>query len=288
MPLFARNDGARPADDLSVTRRLMVALQPRRAESVVFFGATLPAERALALLDRINEDRLHKVTFYHLVLAAIARTMHQRPRLNRFVKGGVVYQRPSVSLSFAVKKGMNDDAKLTAVKVNFDQNDGIDDVARKVNEQIHAGRSSAPTKAERTSGNLFRWLPDPLLSWVLWAAEKVELAGLTPASMLRSDPLQTSANVANLGSIGIDGCYHHLFNHGSSSMMISLGRVAKRPVVTEDGQVVAAETVDIKFAIDERICDGFYLARSLEQLLHLMENPEVLAEDLDEGRLAAK
>ncbi len=76
-----------------------------------------------------------------------------------------------------------------------------------------------------------------------------------------------SAFVANLGSVGLDAGYHHLWEYGSIPIFCVVGRVKPGP---------AGRIVTLKWSYDERIEDGLYCARSLEILRELIEAPEKL------------
>ena len=152
MPLFNRADGSRPVERLSNMRRFMPIMIPRRTEAFVHYQANVPIGETLPWLERLNADRGDdKISFYHVLLGAMVRAISERPHVNRFVKGGVLYQRDQIAFSFSVKKGMRDDAKLTTVKVVFQPEDDIDTIARRVNEQIQVGRAKKKTGAEENA-----------------------------------------------------------------------------------------------------------------------------------------
>jgi pyruvate/2-oxoglutarate dehydrogenase complex dihydrolipoamide acyltransferase (E2) component len=46
--------------------------------------------------------------------------------------------------------------------------------------------------------------------------------------------------------------------------------------VLEDGTVVQRKYIDIKFVMDERICDGFYYATFFKYYRRLIAHPELL------------
>jgi hypothetical protein len=79
------------------------------------------------------------------------------------------------------------------------------------------------------------------------------------------DPLFASMFVANLGSVGLDAAYHHLYEYGTIGAFCAIGRyeadAGGRPWTT------------VRFTLDERIADGLYGARSLELFRSLVEDP---------------
>src|SRR5207302_1829795 len=78
--------------------------------------------------------------------------------------------------------------------------------------------------------------------------------------------LYASAFVANLGSVGLEAAYHHLFEYGTIPIFVTLGRVHRAPVVLPDGSVGSREIFTLRYTYDERVEDGFYAARALERL----------------------
>ncbi|MCK7488727.1 MAG: hypothetical protein MZU97_26930 [Bacillus subtilis] len=48
--------------------------------------------------------------------------------------------------------------------------------------------------------------------------------------MIKTDPIYSTAFFTNLGSIGMDTIYHHLYNWGTCSIFISVGKLKKGPL----------------------------------------------------------
>jgi hypothetical protein len=86
--------------------------------------------------------------------------------------------------------------------------------------------------------------------------------------MIDSDPMFTSAFVANLGSVGLEAAYHHLWDHGTCPIFCVVGRVR--------ADASGRRKLTLKWSFDERVEDGFYAARTLDGLRELLECPEKL------------
>jgi pyruvate/2-oxoglutarate dehydrogenase complex dihydrolipoamide acyltransferase (E2) component len=97
-----------------------------------------------------------------------------------------------------------------------------------------------------------------------------------PSSLLVDDPLYASAFVANLGSVGLDAAFHHLYEYGNIPIFATMGRVHKAPVVYENGSVGSREVFRMRYTYDERVEDGFYAARALERLAACLADPTTL------------
>ena len=274
--LFTRPDGA-PVRDLPLLRRFMPFLLRGRNESVVYLDQTIDVGAALSWLEQVNATRTdaHLLTFYHVVLAALVRTLAERPRLNRFVSGGRIWQRKDLSISFAVKKQLSDKASMTTVKVVFDPNDRLEDVARRVREQIQRGRGERRTTSEVEMA-VVSSLPNFALRWLMALQRWADRFNLLPAAMIAGDPLYASAFVANLGSVGLEAPFHHLFEYGNVPIFVTIGRIHKAPIVLADDTLGVGTVVQCKYSLDERIADGFYCARSLDLFKRWLADPQML------------
>src|ERR1044071_7911199 len=101
MPFGFRPDADR-VKGLAPTRAILPFIFPTRTESQVFFEVLLDAKPAREFVAAARPASSSvRITFLHLVLAACARALHERPRLNRFVSNGRVYQRRGIWLSFS-------------------------------------------------------------------------------------------------------------------------------------------------------------------------------------------
>lgn len=270
-----RSDGYRVTKE-SPLRLLMPYLMPGRNESAVYFEQNIDVTNVLEYLQKHKEKNTEtNITFFHIFLACVVQAISQWPKMNRFIVGGKLYQRKKVSISFAVKKKMDKDAGMTAVKVEFEPNDTIFDVVAKVNEKIGVGRGEKKTTSEKEM-SLIRYLPGFAIRFLLWLQRFLDGLNLLPASMIKNDPLYASAFVGNLGSLKINAPFHHLYEYGTTPLFGTIGRIHKEAVVNAAGEIVVRDMVLMRWTYDERIQDGFYAARGLGVLEKYMENPVLL------------
>jgi hypothetical protein len=268
--MFGRRPDATLVRDLPAVRRFMPFISPRRNESLVYFEFGLDAEPALAFLEERNRERdpERPITLFHVYLAALARVIAERPRLNRFTKGGRLWQRDAIWLTFSAKMRFDDDAPLLTVKRRIDPGAPLDVMVDALLDSLERGRRGEKTTSDREMAGLLR-LP-PALTWlVVKLGDAFDALGLLPRAMIDADPLYCSAFVANLGSVGLDAGYHHLWEHGTCPIFCVLGRIQPG----SDGR----RRVTVKVSYDERIEDGLYAMRGLERLRELVESPEKLA-----------
>ena len=111
------------------------------------------------------------------------------------------------------------------------------------------------------------------MGWVVSLVRKADDWGLLPRFLLDTDPLHGSMFIANLGSLKMDAAYHHLYEWGTIPIFCVIGQIREVPVVV-DGEVVVGRRAVLRFTYDERVEDGLYAQRSLEQMRLLVEDPE--------------
>ncbi len=273
--LIKRQDGE-ALQNLSSLRRTMPFIMPGRNESAFYWEQTLDVTNILAFLQEKNADgAANKLGFFHILMAALVRAVAKRPHLNRFVSGGKLYRRKEIAISFAVKKQMADDANMTAMKVVFEPTDTLAQVVQRMSDAISAGRNKKLTTSEKEMA-LVGMLPGFLVRALVWLQRALDSVNLLPAAMTKNDPLYATMFVANLGSVGVDAPFHHLYEYGTVPIFAAIGKIHKAPVVDKNGQIVARDVVKIRYTIDERIEDGFYFARSFDLFEEMLQNPHLL------------
>jgi pyruvate/2-oxoglutarate dehydrogenase complex dihydrolipoamide acyltransferase (E2) component len=285
-PIFRRADGD-VVRGLSPVRRMMPYLMPTRNESVVYYEQILDATALTAFIQRWNDTHEHKITPFHCVMASLARALHARPGLNRFVSGRRIYQRRGVQLSFAAKRAFADDAPLVTVKMEVPAGEPFEETVRRIHAAVGEGRSDRERPVDKEV-RLAVMLPSFVLGAVLSIMRALDRWNLLPGFVTKNDPMYASIFVANLGSVGIDRVWHHLYEYGTVSHFCVIGGIRPRVVPGADGKPVVRDTLRLRFSFDERINDGFYCASSLALVRDDLENPERLLQPLDPKALPAR
>lgn len=275
MPLFSRCDGD-PVTNEHVDHLIMPFLMRGRNEALVYLEQQVDVTNLLAYLDRVNAGLPEKkISFFHVVLCAAARAMGARPKMNRFVVGRRIYQRKKMEFSFAVKKRMADDAAMTVKKLQFFPDDTLDAIAQRISDAIATGRSHKATTSEKEMG-LFLKLPVFLVRIGTWLYRFLDSINLLPKALLEADELYCSIFFANLGSVGLEAPYHHLYEWGTAPLFGTIGRVYKAPVVNDKNEIEIRSLCSFKWSFDERIADGYYCARSLDIFKDFLADPAQL------------
>jgi pyruvate/2-oxoglutarate dehydrogenase complex dihydrolipoamide acyltransferase (E2) component len=272
-----RFDGT-PVPDVHPVRRIMPFIMPSKNGAFVLFEHDIPTAPLIAFLAGVNRTRPpeRQVTMFHCVLRAIGVALTDFPRLNRYVAGSRLYARKAVWIAFSAKQKLERDAPLFTAKVDVKPGEPIGDFVDRVLGLLGEGRSGKETAADREIKTFLR-LPGPILRAAVKLQRVLDGWNVYPSSLLIDDPLYASAFVANLGSVGLDAAFHHLYEYGNIPIFATMGRIHKAPVVYENGSVGSREVFRMRYTYDERVEDGFYAARALERLAACLADPATLA-----------
>lgn len=257
-------------------------LYPNRCDNEAYISETIDLTALNAYIAKKNETETDfRYTLFHCIVAALAKTIILRPKLNRFVANCNFYQRNDVRLSFVVKKQFSDSAAEALAVLNAKEGDTLQTVHDYIREQVTFCRSEK-TDSSTESMDMFNKLPrfisKTAVKFICW----LDKHGWVPASLIETDPYYTSCVISNLGSIKLKCGYHHLTNWGTCSLFCVIGEKKLRPIHDENGAVEMRETLDLGLTIDERLADGYYYSKSVRLLKKLLQEPELLEKPFGE------
>ncbi len=217
-----------------------------------------------------------ELTFLDVVMAAIVRTMSQRPYINRFIAGHKVYARDEMSISLAIKKNLSVEGTQTVVKMVYDPKDTLFDVALRLQREIERNKDLMTNNSTDSFAKFVNHLPSLLIRAVIGTIKWLDFHGWMPQSVQKLSPFHCSIFVTAMGSINFAPIYHHIYNFGTCSAFIAYGPKYAERVIAKDGSIVERKFIDFKLVGDERICDGFGMAAAWKELLQYIKHPERL------------
>lgn len=258
--------------------RFMPYIMKERTDAHVFFEDSIDLTKIEPFIKDYRQKYGKKVGMMHLIIAAMVRTMSQKPKINRFISGGKIYARNHISISFTMKKAMTESANDAAVKNIYDPRVTLHEIVDIVNGEVDENRKDKSDNDSDALVNAFAYLPGFLIGWFIAFVKFTDRLGILPAFVLKASPFHTSMYITNLGSLGIRAVYHHIYNVGTTSMFLAFGIKRREKVVGRDGSEVLKTFMDLKVSADERIVDGFYYATAFKMAVKYLENPERLLE----------
>lgn len=254
-------------------------IMKKRSDSQVFYTEELP----IAPLDEYiakKEAEGIKMSYMSIIYAAMVRIICQKPSLNRFVVNGKVYARNSIAVSLAIKKGLSEDAEETNLKLHFSGSENIFEVKERLEREIADNKD---TEAKNSTDNFVRalaYIPNWVIKIVVNFLMFLDKHELLPKAIIELSPFHTSAYLTNVGSLGIDAIYHHLYDFGTTGMFLAMGKKRKSYIYEEDS-IKETKALSIRWVLDERICDGYYYASAVKLFNKYMKKPELLEENIE-------
>ena len=275
---------ARYVREVSGLTTIMMHIMPQRTESEVYLADKVDATELVKFIAKKNaEHDNYKTTIFHCFVLAVAKMIHERPKMNRYVQGRRMYERNQITLCFMAKRRFADDAEESFMTVIPKDSDTIDDISHRIYGDVREVR-----KHEHSTGGMdsvvdgFAKIPRILLMFIVRVIRWMDFWGNVPKSMRDGDSNFSTVLLSNLGSIKGPAVYHHLNNYGTNSIMITVGTLHKEELVMPDGHKEIRDVLDFGATIDERIGDGFYFVRSLNLVKYIFAHPEILDKPFDE------
>jgi len=252
-----------------------------------FFEEKLVINDLEEFIKKHKED-LPDLSIMHIIIAAMVRLFSQRPNLNRFVIWNKIFARNHLNVSIAVKRSLSDDGEETLIKPFFMPSDTLYDVVNKVKAELDNNQKTGQKNGSDAVAGLIGKLPDFLLRFVVFVLLWMDKVGIMPKVINKVSPWHCSIFLTNIGSIGVESIYHHLYEFGTCSIFVAMGRKSKENIIDNVGNIEPQKSIMLKFVLDERVCDGFYYASSMRSLNKILANPEQLLTppakiNIDEG-----
>lgn len=252
-------------------------IMPDRCDSMNFTEVDIPLK---PMQDFLNAKRKEgkRISHLALVLAAYTRVIGEFPQMNRFVINKKVYARKEFAVGMVVlKAGKMDNGTMS--KVYLDPADSLEEVNEKITKYIEVNREDGDNSTDKLAKillkipgllrfgvNLFRWM---------------DKHGWLPRAIIDASPFHASMSITNLASIRTNHIHHHLYNFGTTSVFLAMGKTREVPRSGENGEIILEKCMPIGVVMDERVCSGSYYATGFRKFLKYLEHPELLEQKPD-------
>ncbi len=273
--MFGKRADGRRLRNITPFFMVIPHIMKRRSDAQVYYSQ----EISLTPIDEYissKEAEGINLSYMSIIYTALVRIIAERPRLNRFVMNGKTYARNGIDISLVVKKGMNEMAAETSTKLHFIGNENIFEIKKQLDKIISENKE---VRAENSTDKLAKFLafvPNWLMKLIVNLLMFLDKHDIMPKAVIKASPFHTSAFITNVGSLGIDSIYHHLYDFGTTGIFLAMGRKKKSIVYTGDDTLKEEKVISIRWVLDERICDGYYYASAVKSFNKYMKKPELL------------
>lgn len=273
-----RRDGVR-VKDLDSMHVLMPYIKPNRCDSDVFINQKLDVTELVKYMDKLKKKD-KSLTYFHMFMTLIAKTIYNKPLLNRFVANKKFYDRKDVNIAFTAKVNYEDKSKEILQVVKIDPMDNLWTIKDKTIKAVENVRNSKES-GTNNSMNIISKLPGCILGLVVSIAKWMDKHDLLPQSLIDDNLYYSTCIVSNLGSIKSGAIYHNLTDFGTSSILATIGEI-KEEVVLINGKEEIRSMCEFGINIDERIADGVYFVKAVKLMQDILNNPVCLEENVNE------
>lgn len=188
-----------------------------------------------------------------------------------------LYARNQILVSLAIKKNLSDDGTETTIKLPFTGTENIFEIKEKLDKVIEANKDTSTANSTDRLAKALSLVSNGTLRRAIKFLSFLDRHGIMPKAVINASPFHTSVFLTNVGSLGIDSVYHHLYNFGTTSLFFAMGK-KKKSFIYDDDEIHEEKCITLAFVGDERICDGYYFANSFKLLSKYLRKPELLEE----------
>ena len=275
--MFGHRSDGKKIKKLTPIFKIMPCVMLDRADSQVYFKQDIALKHLDEYIDRKAEEGI-RLSYMNIIYAAIVRIIGERPRLNRFAMNGALYQRNKIYVSLVIKKSLTDDGVETPIKLKFNGDENIFEIKEKLDATIEKNKDVEAVNKTDKLVSILSAIPSGLIRAIVKFLMFLDKHGIMPKKIIEASPFHTSVFLTNVGSLGIDSIYHHIYNFGTTSMFFYMGK-KKKSYIYEDEEFKEEKCITLAFVGNERICDGYYYASSFKLLSKYLKKPELLEEN---------
>ena len=262
------------------TAQLLIDLKPRRCDADVFINTPVDVTNLVNYIDKKKKEGF-KYTYFHAFVLALAKTIYNRPKLNRFEKNRHMYTHTDVVIAFVAKVEFTDSAKELMLQIEVSPDETLDSLANKIRDKVYALRNNnEKSKGANSAVDVLAKLPNPIRIPVVGLIKFLDKKVMLPKSLREDDIYFSSAIVTDIGSLKSDSIYHNNTNFGTCSSITAIGEI-RDTIKVIDGKEKKIKACNFGINFDERIADGFYFIKSFKLLEYILANPKLLEERAD-------
>ena len=204
----------------------------------------------------------------------------ETPEINRFITGNRIYQRRTVRISMMIKKHLEVNGRESTIYPVFETTDTLAQIVEKTNKLAEEAFAQLDGNSNAFDGfiSILYAIPPFLLRGIVGFLMFLDRHGWLPRKLTELQPFHSGFFVTNVGSIGLPVIYHHLYEFGTTSVFVSIGRKEIRSELRPDGTVRTHKILPLRAVVDDRICDGFTYACAFKTIRRCFRNPDILME----------
>ena len=266
-----RPDGYR-LKDIDPMYTVAAHIMDKRNDAMNMITIDIPFEPMQEYLNNKHKEG-KDISHLALIISAYVRVVSEFPELNRFFVNKTPYARKDFSVAMVVLKN-GDYGHGTIAKFSVELDSTIFEVNDAINKFVEENRQNPENNGTEKLLKVFLGIPG-LLRFGVAFCKMLDKFGLLPKKLVEMSPFHNSLLVSNLASIRTNHLYHHIYNFGTTSILITMGNT--REVPKRKGKEIQFEkSMPLGVVMDERIASGTYFALAFRRIRAILKNPEIL------------
>lgn len=257
-------------------RKIALGTWKNAYDPSTYCSVELEVTEAKKFLNEFNKTSRAHVKINHLLAQAFSLAIHLEPEINSILKGKTLYRRRSVDAFHQVivldKTDGRKEADLSGISIKGTEFLSLEERIHAFNKLVQDTRQGK-TEARKVQQNLITKLPNFIIGPFLTLSSFL-IYGLNlklPFMGITEDPFG-SYMFSDTASIGAPNAFIPLVPYSRCGLLISTGKVYKKPLVEND-QVVIREVLPVSITFDHRLVEGFQMAHLYKVIKKAMNDP---------------
>lgn len=209
---FKRKDG-QIDKSVDIFERIMPIIMKERNDALVYMKKKVPLDGMNEYIKKKKQEGID-ISHMEIIFTALARVIKEKPKLNRFIISSEIYNRNDIEISVVVKPKLEENVKESVAKFKFNGDEKIEEVSKIIKEEVTKIRNNTNNNTEDFVDKL-KNIPTIVLKIAINTLMILDKINLLPKSIIDLSPFHSSVFVTNVGSIGLDAIYHHIYNFGT-------------------------------------------------------------------------
>lgn len=266
-----RADGRR-TKGMTAIEQAIPFIMPKRVDAQNYVTEYIDEEIIKNYIRDVRRERGIRLSRMAVVIAAYYLAALKHPYVNRFVMNSRVYDRNHFCVSFVMLKNRADGTlDETTIKVFMEPDDDVFTINQRINDLIE--KNSQPAHNNNTDKFAAFMFSMPIFPHLVMAVVRaLDRLGLLPRFLIDLSPFHTSMFITNLASINTTHIYHHVYEFGTTSVFLSMGKAIPNYLSGN----LQTKLIPLSVVMDERICTGHDYAMFNKTLRQYLSNPKVL------------
>ncbi len=268
---MGRKDGKK-VKNCSMMYQIVPYIMDKRYDAMNSITVRFPYEPMQAYIKKKHRDGVD-ISHLSLVIAAFVRTVSQNCVLNRFVVNKKIYARDGIWIGMVIMRPGETESTMT--KVRFEPTDTIFDVNEKMLKMISENREAVGSNSTDKLMKMLLSIPG-LCNVGVGLFKWLDKRGWLPKSIINASPFHVTMTISNLASIRTNYIHHHIYEFGTTSMLMTMGNSEYLPIKGKDGEIELERQMPIGLVMDERIASGHEYALAFKTMREMLKHPEKL------------